>query len=74
MRATFAVHRLEAWYLQGADLSVKLPVLSTYMGHKNLFETQRYLRLTAELFPDITSRLEKAYGHIIPRIGETHES
>jgi len=73
MRATFAVHRLETWYLQGADLRVKLPVLSTYMGHRNLFETQRYLRLTAELFPDIASRLEKSYGHIIPRIGETHE-
>ena len=28
LRHTFAVHRLEDWYRQGADLGAKLPVLS----------------------------------------------
>src|SRR4030067_2307428 len=45
-RHAFAVHRLEMWYRQGADLRAKLPLLSIYMGHKSLVGTQRYLRLT----------------------------
>ena len=31
-RATFAVHRMEAWYRQGVGLSAKLPVLAVYMA------------------------------------------
>jgi hypothetical protein len=55
------------WYRQGADLRAKLPLLATYMGHKSLVGTQRYLRLTPEIFPDIIARLEKFVGHVIPR-------
>jgi integrase/recombinase XerD len=57
-RHTFAVRRLEAWYREGADLSAKLPVLSTYLGHESIAGTQRYLQLTAELYPDLVKRLE----------------
>ena len=44
-----------------------LPVVSTYLGHRSVTETQLYLRLTAELFPDLSARSEAAFGHIIPR-------
>lgn len=67
LRHSFAVHRLESWYRQGADLGVKLPLLATYMGHKNLVSTQWYLRLTPEIFPDIVKQLEQFAGHVIPR-------
>jgi integrase/recombinase XerD len=67
LRHSHAVHRLESWYRQGADLSAKLPLLSTYMGHKSLVGTQRYLHLTPEIFPDITDRLDQFAGHVIPR-------
>lgn len=67
LRATFAVHRLESWYRQGVDLGAKLPVLSVYMGHQSLVGTQRYLHLTADLFPDIAARLDDSFGHVIPR-------
>ncbi|MBK8576454.1 MAG: hypothetical protein IPN90_12530 [Elusimicrobia bacterium] len=33
LRHSFAVHRLVAWYKQGADVQKWLPVLSTYLGH-----------------------------------------
>lgn len=62
LRHTFAVRRLEAWYREGADLSVKLPVLSTYLGHESLVGTQRYLQLTAELYPDLARRLDLPFG------------
>jgi integrase/recombinase XerD len=67
LRHAFAVHRLENWYREGADLEAKLPVLATYMGHKSLASTQRYLRLTPEIFPDIRKRLDESTGHVIPR-------
>lgn len=67
LRHSHAVHKLESWYRQGADLGAKLPILSTYMGHKSLVGTQRYLHLTPEIFPDITDRLDQFAGHVIPR-------
>jgi len=67
IRHTFAVHRLEGWYRQGADLAAKLPFLAAYMGHKTLAGTQRYLRLTPNVFGDIAPRLDEALEHIIPR-------
>jgi len=67
LRHTLAVRRLEAWYREGADLSSKLPVLSTYLGHQSIAGTQRYLQLTAALRPDLSSVLEQLYGALIPR-------
>ena len=67
LRHTFAVHRLLRWYRQGADLDAKLPVLATYMGHLSVVGTQHYLHLTAELFPEITTRSQAHFGDVIPR-------
>jgi integrase len=67
LRHTFAVRRLEAWYREGVDLSSKLPVLSTYLGHESIVGTQRYLQLTESLHPDLSSALEQEYGALIPR-------
>lgn len=67
LRHTFAVHRLLHWYREGADLDAKLPVLATYMGHLDILGTQHYLHLTAELFPEITSRSQAHFGDVIPR-------
>ena len=50
-----------------ADLDAKLPVLATYMGHLDILGTQHYLHLTAELFPEITSRSQAHFGDVIPR-------
>jgi len=66
LRSTFAVHRLTQWYREGVDLNVKLPILSTYMGHQSILGTQRYLRLTVNLFADLTERMEDTYGNVIP--------
>jgi len=58
------------WYRDGEDLDAKLPLLATYLGHQNLSGTQRYLHLTAELFPEITARVEAVFGEVIPRRAE----
>jgi integrase len=66
-RHLFAVRRLRCWYRDGENLDAKLPLLATYLGHRNLSGTQRYLHLTAELFPEIKSRVNAAFGEVIPR-------
>jgi hypothetical protein len=53
----------------GNDLTVYLPILKTYMGHDSFEDTAYYLRLTADVFPDITIKLEGCYPDIIPSLG-----
>ena len=67
LRHTFAVHALLRWYQNGADLNAKLLVLAAYLGHQSLKGTQRYLHLTAELFPEVTQRVSADFGDVIPR-------
>jgi len=67
LRHTFAVHRLLQWYEEGADLNAKLPFLVAYLGHKDFTGTQKYLHLTAELFPQVTSRMNQQFGSVIPQ-------
>jgi site-specific recombinase XerD len=59
LRATFAVHRLIAWYRVGADVQARLPLLSTYLGHVNVSATSVYLTMTAELLLEASLRFER---------------
>ena len=67
-RHAFAVHCLKKWGEQEKDLAAFLPVLKTYMGHESFEETAYYLRLTADVFPEITLKLETRYPEIIPEL------
>ena len=58
LRHTFAVHRLVAWYRQGADVQRLLPLLSTYLGHINIASTQQYLTMTSDLLHEASIRFE----------------
>ena len=66
LRHTFAVHCLKRWVRAGVHTAVTLPYLSAYLGHAGLKNSQRYLRLTADLHPDISSRMDEMYGALIP--------
>lgn len=67
-RHVYAVHCLKKWVEEGKDLTAYLPVLKTYMGHDSFAETAYYLRLTADIFPDISVKLETEYPGIIPKL------
>lgn len=67
-RHAYACHCLKKWVLQGKDLNAYLPVLKTYMGHFSFEDTAYYLRLTADVYPDISIRLEGSYPNIIPSV------
>ena len=68
-RHAYACHCLKKWVADGKDLSVYLPILKTYMGHDSFEDTAYYLRLTADVFPDITIKLKGYYPDIIPSLG-----
>lgn len=58
-RHSFAVHRLTAWYRQGADVQRLLPILSTYLGHQDPAGTQVYLSMTPQLLQQASLRFER---------------
>lgn len=66
IRHTFAVHTLQKWVEKGEDLTSMLPVLSVFMGHKSFSATARYLRLTAEVYPDVVKQVEQTCAFVIP--------
>ena len=59
LRHSFAVHRLTAWYREGADVQRLLPLLSTYLGHVSVAATQVYLSMTPELLQEAAARFER---------------
>ena len=59
LRHAFAVHRLIAWYREGADVQACLPLLATYLGHVNVSSTQTYLTMTSELLAEASKRFER---------------
>lgn len=73
-RHTFAVHCMRRWILEGKNLQAWLPVLQSYMGHVSFSGTACYLHLTADLFPDITTRLDSELGDIIPVLNNPEDN
>ena len=67
LRHTFAVHRLTAWYRQGADVQRLVYHLSVYLGHAHLADTQVYLTMTPELLQQAGTRLRA----VRPRGGQS---
>jgi len=61
-RHTFAVNRLLAWYRQGENISAKLPLLSTYLGHTTVTCTEVYLHATAELLESAGKRFHDHFA------------
>ena len=58
-RHAFAVHRLTAWAVEGADVHAKLPWLSAYLGHQNVLGTEVYLKATPQLLQLASQRFEQ---------------
>ena len=59
LRHTFCVRALEQMEAKGFDLYTSLPMLSTYLGHRRITETEYYLRLMESHFSGILNKVEK---------------
>lgn len=64
LRHTFAVHRLYKWYQEGHDILNKLPILSTYMGHISVEDTQVYLSVTRALLREGDKRFQRSFENL----------
>jgi integrase len=58
-RHTFAVRSFKQMIDAGMDMYTSLPILSTYLGHKSIYATERYLRLTMSVYPYIEEKCRK---------------
>lgn len=65
-RHGLAVASLKKWSADGEDLTNMLPYLAAYMGHSDFRATQYYLRLTAELYPEVVRMTEEVFHDVIP--------
>jgi integrase/recombinase XerD len=72
-RHGLAVANLRRWASTGADLTNMLPYLSAYMGHSDFRATQYYLRLTAEVYPELVAMTEATCRDVIPEGEFTYE-
>lgn len=57
-RHTFAVTAFKKMIDEGLDMYVALPILSTYLGHKTIYATEKYVRLTMEIYPFIEEQFK----------------
>lgn len=65
-RHHMAVYSFKQMTDSGLDMYVALPILSTYLGHKTIFATEKYVRLTLQMFPYIEEKFrgvaERVFG------------
>jgi hypothetical protein len=68
LRHTFSVHSLAFMSESEMDLYYSLPLLSTYLGHQSLEATDKYVRLTAEMYPDLIKKTSNICSIVFPVI------
>jgi integrase len=66
LRATFAVTRLLEWYRDGDNVMNRLPLLSTYLGHARVSDTEVYLRITTALLEQASTRFHAFARNVLP--------
>lgn len=67
-RHSFCVHSLAVMAEKGLDLYYSLPILSKYIGHSSLEATDKYVRLTADIYPDIMSEMNNLCSYVFPEV------
>ncbi len=74
-RHTFAVNSLKNMVLSGKDMNAYYPVLKTYMGHSFFKYTEYYLKITKDVFPEISAKIEEYFSDLIPQeLGDEYEN
>lgn len=69
VRHTFCVRALEQMQEKGFDLYASLPLLSRYLGHRHITETEYYLRLLEEHFGGILAQSDSCHPGLFPKTG-----
>lgn len=78
IRHSAAVHSLIKQAQDGVDMYCSLPLLATFMGHKKVLDTETYVRLTQEMYPEVLKMnaevTDQVYSFIIPKLNQDYEN
>jgi len=66
IRHTCAVHTLEKMVKSGVDIYCALPILSTFLGHTSIKGTEKYVRMTEEIYPEIIKMENPLTSFVFP--------
>lgn len=67
-RHTFVLNSLKKSEKAGRSFDETVPFLSTYLGHKSIHETDKYLRFCYELYDDAVDLIESYTAKIFPEV------
>lgn len=68
LRHTFSVKAMHDMSVEGKDIYYSLPILSTYIGHQSIAATDRYVRMTSEMYPELIDKMESICSYIYPTL------
>ncbi len=68
LRHSFSVHSLAEMSRKGLDLYYSLPILSSYLGHQSLEATDKYVRLTSDMFPELIREVNNLCSYVFPEV------
>lgn len=68
LRHVFAFKSFVKAEKMGIQIDNAIPYLSVYLGHDSLGETEKYLKFSAEMFPDALARFESFTSDMFPEV------
>ena len=68
LRHSFCIKSLACLLKDGKDLYYILPILSMYIGHTSLATTDRYVRMTSEMYPDLLGKTDSICSYIFSQL------
>jgi integrase/recombinase XerD len=68
LRHTFVFRSFAKAEAEGYPLDNSVPFLSTYLGHENIIETDKYLKFSYELYPDAHKRISQYTANVFPEV------
>ena len=67
-RHSFAVHRLNQWSKEGADVEAMLDRLSLFMGHINIAHTAYYLHFEQSYYIELENKMSLSNKAVLPKV------
>jgi integrase/recombinase XerD len=68
IRHTFSVHSIRMMKNKGRDVYVSTPLLSAYLGHTNMIDTEKYIHLTGIEFSNFIADSRNLLNGVIPEV------
>jgi len=68
LRHTFSVHAIRRMKNKGQDMYTLTPLLSAYLGHTNMIDTEKYIHLTTFEFGNFIADSRNLLNGVIPEV------